>query len=82
MADSAASALYEQNEHVLAYHGQSLFPAKVLRVSRSKDGQWAYFVHYTGWKATWDEWVDASRLTQLTDANLERAKAINESKKS
>lgn len=35
-----------------------------------------YFVHYQGWKATWDEWVPESRVLKMNDENAARQKAL------
>ncbi|KAJ2303608.1 Esa1p-associated factor, partial [Coemansia sp. RSA 2704] len=35
-----------------------------------------YFVHYKGWKQTWDEWVDESRALKFTEENLAKQKAL------
>jgi RNA polymerase sigma factor (sigma-70 family) len=40
--------------------GQKWWPAVVLRTKGEK-----YFVHYTGWEATWDEWVTKDRIRLL-----------------
>jgi mortality factor 4-like protein 1 len=37
-----------------------------------------YFVHYQGWKTTWDEWVPQDRVLPLTPENLERQKNLVE----
>ncbi|CCH62215.1 hypothetical protein TBLA_0G02770 [Henningerozyma blattae CBS 6284] len=29
----------------------------------------SYYIHYKGWKASWDEWVGVSRVRDLTPAN-------------
>ncbi|KAI9486872.1 MAG: chromo domain-like protein [Benjaminiella poitrasii] len=65
---------YELNEKVLCYHGPLIYEAKIL------DRDWMdddpeltgphYFVHYKGWKRSWDEWVPESRILRWTEENL------------
>ncbi|KAL5514060.1 hypothetical protein ACEPAG_2821 [Sanghuangporus baumii] len=65
------------NERVLCYHGPLIYEAKVLKVenyseSTSPSGRIGphFFVHYKGWKQTWDEWVPQSRLLKYNETNL------------
>ncbi|OMJ26416.1 Chromatin modification-related protein EAF3 [Smittium culicis] len=37
-----------------------------------------YFVHYKGWKQTWDEWLDDSRILKYTDDNLQKQKYLKQ----
>jgi 23S rRNA maturation mini-RNase III len=37
---------YQPNELVLAYHGPSIYEAKVLRTQPDLDGTHKYFIHY------------------------------------
>lgn len=39
------------------------FPNKYL-------SQECYMVHYQGWNSKWDEWVDSSRILELTNENM------------
>lgn len=36
----------------------------------------AYYVHYKGWKKTWDEWVFEERILPWTDENLELVETL------
>ena len=36
----------------------------------------AYFIHYQGWKATWDEWVGSDRIREYTPENLALKKQL------
>jgi mortality factor 4-like protein 1 len=53
---------------VLAFHGQLLYEAKVLRV----EGRPAvkYEVHYQGWKMSWNEVVPRDQVLEHNDLNL------------
>ncbi|KAJ7645828.1 MRG-domain-containing protein [Mycena rosella] len=72
---------YNTGENVLCYHGPLIYVAKILKTQtvEEKDEKNTitgaegthYFVHYKGWKTTWDEWVPATRL--LKDNETSRA---------
>lgn len=36
----------------------------------------SYFIHYKGWKATWDEWVSQERVLAFTEENLRTKKQL------
>jgi len=36
----------------------------------TNDGEKQYFIHYKGWKTTWDEWVDEDELLEINEINL------------
>ncbi|KAI0653133.1 MRG-domain-containing protein [Cubamyces menziesii] len=70
-------------ERVLCYHGPLIYEAKVLKTdtwdeSNTQSGIVGphYYVHYKGWKQTWDEWVDASRLLKFNETNIALQKAL------
>ncbi|KAG8943841.1 Esa1p-associated factor [Tulasnella sp. 424] len=74
---------YAVNERMLCYHGPLVYEAKVLKAAHwdettTKTGTIGehYFVHYKGWKQTWDEWVPASRLLKFNDTNLALQKSL------
>jgi hypothetical protein len=52
-----AAAPLGANAAVEVQWGSSWYPAEILRVD---DG--TSLIHYTGWSATWDEWVPAARI--------------------
>ncbi|KAI0665480.1 MRG-domain-containing protein [Trametes maxima] len=71
------------NERVLCYHGPLIYEAKVLKLdvwdaSTTQSGIVGphYYVHYKGWKQTWDEWVDATRLLKFNETNIALQKAL------
>ncbi|KAG8892349.1 Esa1p-associated factor, partial [Tulasnella sp. 408] len=77
------STAYAVNERVLCYHGPLVYEAKVLKTAywdetTTKTGTIGehYFVHYKGWKQTWDEWVPTARLLKLNDTNLALQKSL------
>ncbi|KIP01536.1 hypothetical protein PHLGIDRAFT_32514 [Phlebiopsis gigantea 11061_1 CR5-6] len=78
-------ATFGVNERVLCYHGPLVYEAKVLKTehwdeSNTKNGEVGphYFVHYKGWKQTWDEWVDRNRLLKYSDTNLNLQKTLQQ----
>ncbi|KDN40349.1 MRG-domain-containing protein [Tilletiaria anomala UBC 951] len=79
---------YAVNEKILCFHGPLLYQAKVLKAEdwKSEDKKKGhtgphYFVHYQGWKQTWDEWVPESRMLKYNDENLARQKALQDTQK-
>ncbi|KAJ1996232.1 Esa1p-associated factor [Coemansia spiralis] len=77
--------LFKPNERILCFHGPLLYEAKVVK-AEMWDGRDAdasdpgphYFVHYKGWKQTWDEWVDESRALKFNEENLAKQKALKQ----
>ncbi|KAJ1787005.1 Esa1p-associated factor, partial [Coemansia sp. RSA 2399] len=76
---------FRPNERILCFHGPLLYEAKVVK-AELWDGRDAdasdpgphYFVHYKGWKQTWDEWVDESRALKFNEENLAKQKALRQ----
>ncbi|KAJ2683552.1 Esa1p-associated factor, partial [Coemansia spiralis] len=76
---------FRANERILCYHGPLLYEAKVVK-AEMHDGSDPdapepgphYFVHYKGWKQTWDEWVDESRALAFNEENLAKQKALRQ----
>ncbi|KAJ7119468.1 MRG-domain-containing protein [Mycena epipterygia] len=74
---------YNTGENVLCYHGPLIYVAKILKTQTvdekntitGKDGL-HYFVHYKGWKTTWDEWVPAQRLLKDNEVNRALQKSL------
>ncbi|KAH9817823.1 MRG-domain-containing protein [Melampsora americana] len=79
---------FAENERVLCYHGPLIYEAKVLKAedwkadvpSQTKKGV-HYWVHYKGWKQSWDEWVPEDRLLKLNEENLRKQKELNEARR-
>ncbi|KAJ3052223.1 Esa1p-associated factor [Rhizophlyctis rosea] len=72
---------YDEGEKILCFHGPLLYEAKVLKAEHWKDRPDEqtgphYFVHYKGWKQTWDEWVPESRVLKFNEENLRRQKDL------
>lgn len=67
---------YAKDEKVLCFHGDLMYEAKINQVSlkagqKPEDAQ--YHVHYTGWKASWDDWVSQDRMRKYTEENKQLA---------
>lgn len=41
-------------------------------------GKVAYFIHYKGWKSTWDEWVSDERVLAWNEENLRTQKELKQ----
>ncbi|OBZ73170.1 Chromatin modification-related protein EAF3 [Grifola frondosa] len=78
-----SATTFSPNERVLCYHGPLVYEAKVLKSeiwdeTNTQLGTVGphYLVHYKGWKQTWDEWVDGSRLLKFNETNIALQKAL------
>ncbi|KAJ1959951.1 Esa1p-associated factor, partial [Dipsacomyces acuminosporus] len=84
-SSSSSGLLFRTNERILCFHGPLLYEAKVVK-AEMRDGTDPdapdpgpyYFVHYKGWKQTWDEWVDESRALKFNEENLAKQKALKQ----
>ncbi|KAK0502495.1 MRG-domain-containing protein [Armillaria luteobubalina] len=79
--DSSSSqvAPFTVGERILCYHGPLIYEAKILKVQNMESSTFTgihYFVHYKGWKQTWDEWVPLGRALRYTEENLAKQKAL------
>ncbi|KAH8919405.1 MRG-domain-containing protein [Atractiella rhizophila] len=79
-----------EGERVLCYHGPLLYEAKILKISNDAPEALEtnpgseppfYFVHYKGWKQSWDEWITNTRLLKLTTENIAAQKQLKEVQK-
>ncbi|GAA5832288.1 hypothetical protein JCM11251_004308 [Rhodosporidiobolus azoricus] len=85
---SAPKLAYAENEKVLCFHGPLMYEAKILKAEfwekgKNKSGQIGphYFVHYKGWKQTWDEWVPEDRLNKHNEEGIRKQKALVEAQR-
>jgi len=78
------SLTYITDERVLCYHGVLIYEAKILKgeiwenKSIPEENGPHYFVHYKGWKQTWDEWVPEERILKFTQENIELKNRLKE----
>jgi len=75
----AEATTFDEGEKVLCYHHGLLYEAKVLKLDTDKGAgpsQVQYFVHYNGWKKTWDEWVPESQLLKINEENREKQREL------
>ncbi|KAG6811327.1 hypothetical protein H0H92_007991 [Tricholoma furcatifolium] len=86
MTTPSSSVSFSPNERVLCYHGPLIYEAKVLKVDNFTDATTTTgalgphcFVHYKGWKQTWDEWVPHNRLLKHNETNIELQKTLQRS---
>ncbi|KAK0444994.1 MRG-domain-containing protein [Desarmillaria tabescens] len=75
---SSSQVTFTIGERILCYHGPLIYEAKILKASTTEPTFTGlhYFVHYKGWKQTWDEWVPLSRALKYTEENLAKQKAL------
>jgi len=73
-------------ERALCFHGPLIYEAKIINtemwiaadMSPSGEAGHHYFVHYKGWKMTWDEWVPESRMLKMNEENMARQRQLFE----
>lgn len=66
-----AAVDFQIDEIVLAFHGNLLYEARVLRVEQETGCRaHAYLVHFQGWKKSWDEPVSTNMVFEHNDDNL------------
>ncbi|KAL4065593.1 MRG-domain-containing protein [Scleroderma yunnanense] len=77
------SLVFTVGERILCYHGPLIYEAKILKSevwdeSNTKTAVVGphFFVHYKGWKQTWDEWVPVQRLLKYNETNVALQKAL------
>ncbi|KAK0216505.1 MRG-domain-containing protein [Armillaria nabsnona] len=76
---SSQAVTFAVGERILCYHGPLIYEAKILKVQAMESPTFTgihYFVHYKGWKQTWDEWVPLGRALRYTEENLAKQKAL------
>ncbi|KAG2136753.1 MRG-domain-containing protein [Suillus cothurnatus] len=77
------SLSFTVGERILCYHGPLVYEAKILKAETWDETNTKlstigphFFVHYKGWKQTWDEWVPITRLLKFNDTNVQLQKAL------
>ncbi|XP_004501548.1 protein MRG2 isoform X1 [Cicer arietinum] len=68
---------YTEGEKVFAYHTTCIYEAKVRQIEY-KHKRWRFYLHYLGWKKSWDEWVVLDRLMKHTEENMRIKLALDE----
>ncbi|CAL0327090.1 unnamed protein product [Lupinus luteus] len=76
-SDLHDSPPYAEGEKVFAYHSTRLYEAKVKRLDY-KQNSWKFYVHYLGWKNSWDEWVGMDCLMKHTEESKRKKDEIDE----
>jgi len=77
--------IFNEDEKVLCFHGPLIYEAKILKGELwenkqiEKDNGPHYYVHYKGWKQTWDEWVPETRVLKYNEVNLKRQSELKAS---
>jgi len=71
----APKVRFQEGERVLCFHGPLLYEAKCMK-SMVKDKVLKHFIHYSGWKKSWDEWVPETRVLKFNEANLQKQKEL------
>ncbi|ORX39254.1 MRG-domain-containing protein [Kockovaella imperatae] len=82
---TTSSNQFTTDEYVLAYHGPLLYEARILLAENWTESNTLlgttgphYFIHYKGWKQTWDEWVPEQRLLKLNEEGFAKRRQLLE----
>ncbi|KAI9353364.1 MRG-domain-containing protein [Zopfochytrium polystomum] len=81
-SSTASKFCFAPNEKILCFHGPLMYEAKVLKCDMFHDHRGEgphYYIHYKGWKQSWDEWVPETRVLKYTPENLKKQADLNES---
>lgn len=72
--------MFEEREKVLCFQGPLIYEAKILgRCWLDKENKGLhYYVHYQGWKSSWDEWVPETRILRYNDENIQTQNRLRE----
>ncbi|EFJ46711.1 hypothetical protein VOLCADRAFT_118057 [Volvox carteri f. nagariensis] len=62
-------------ERVFVPHVDRHYEAKILKAEFKRnvdwpEGQWYYFLHYSGWNKKYDEWVEATGLVKAAELGM------------
>ncbi|GFR44979.1 hypothetical protein Agub_g6289, partial [Astrephomene gubernaculifera] len=62
-------------ERVFVPHVDRHYEAKILKAEFKRnvdwpEGQWYYFLHYSGWNKKYDEWVEATGLVKAAELGV------------
>jgi len=71
------SLKFAEDEKVICIDGEQFYVARIIKGEVWSDNDTPgphYFLHYLGWKSSWDEWVPEDRILKHTNENLEREK--------
>ncbi|XP_022182641.1 chromatin modification-related protein EAF3-like isoform X2 [Myzus persicae] len=68
-------------QQVLAYSQGLLYEAKVIDRRVTNSGCNQYYIHYKGFKAKWDEWLDEEELLEVNAINLGHKRRLLESRR-
>jgi len=82
---------FAEGDDVFVYFNDLLYEAKCMKRRKTDYGENQYFIHYKGWKTTWDEWIDENEVLEKSFTNyghqarlqkkFDEKRALEESKK-
>jgi mortality factor 4-like protein 1 len=72
------SPQFRLEEKVLCPDQETIYEGIIRKYQYKKNG-WRYLVHYLGWNARWDKWLDEKDIFEASDENIKAMK--NDQKK-
>ncbi|XP_065205196.1 mortality factor 4-like protein 1 [Planococcus citri] len=79
--DNKKKFRFQEGEKVLCFHGPLIYEAKCLKTRRNDAGICEYYIHYAGWKKSWDEWMTDLRILKYNEQNLTRQRELTKAHK-
>lgn len=64
------SSVHSKGGNSTEDHENETYPPETVR------DQHNYFIHYQGWKSTWDEWIGMDRIREYNDENIALRKKL------
>jgi MRG/RNA binding activity-knot of a chromodomain len=82
MMESAepSSPKYSVEEKVLCPDQETMYEGIIRKYQYKKNG-WRYLVHYLGWNARWDKWLDEKDILEASDENVKAMKSEQKKRK-
>lgn len=71
---------FQEGEQVLCFHGPLIYEAKCIK-TKIDGSKIEYFIHYSGWNKSWDEWVAEDRLLKFNEENIQKKEELDKNQK-
>ncbi|CAI6357936.1 unnamed protein product [Macrosiphum euphorbiae] len=81
MAELSNNYQYAVGEKVFVYFDGLLYEAICLKRRKTDYGENQYYVHYKGFKSTWDEWSDEDDILPINQINISHKERLESNRK-
>ncbi|XP_025191978.1 nuA4 complex subunit EAF3 homolog [Melanaphis sacchari] len=69
---------FAEGQYVYVYFDNLLYEAKCMKRRKTDYGENQYFIHYRGWKSSWDEWIDENEALEINPINCRHRERLQE----